>query len=172
MGDSVALVTPSAALRTEYLSFYQDWVASGEDMVPWVISKRPSDFDTMLRFLAESDTVVPDGKVPHSTYWLVTGTGRVVGAANLRHRLNDRLLRLGGHIGYGIRPSDRRRGYATALLALTLEKARSLGLQRVLLCCDQGNVASERTIRKNGGIPDESHVEEDGTTVLRFWLDL
>lgn len=67
-----------------------------------------------------------------------------MGAVNIRHRLNEKLLNSGGHIGYGIRPSERRKGYASVLLALTLEITRDMGLNKVLLVCDKGNVASEK----------------------------
>ena len=170
--EHVYLAGPSLDLQAEYLAFYQEWRASGDHMVPWVICRDPSDFEALVSWLRSSETTAPEGGVPHSTFWLVTGDRRVVGASNLRHRLNDRLRASGGHIGYGIRPSARRKGYATRLLSLTLEKARDLGLTRVLLCCDQGNVGSERTIRNNGGIPDQSHLDDDGRTVLRFWIAL
>jgi predicted acetyltransferase len=81
-------------------------------------------------------------------------------------------LNCGGHIGYGIRPSERRKGYATKLLALSLDKTKELGIQNVLVVCDEGNVASEKTILNNGGIPDTSYVEEDGNVVKRFWIQL
>lgn len=172
MDEHVSLARPSVELRLEYLSFYEEWAASGERMVPWVIARDPSDFEGMVQFLLNNEAIVPDGGVPNSTYWLVTEDRRVVGASNIRHRLNDRLLRLGGHIGYGIRPSARRKGYATKILSLSLEKAKALGLTRVLLCCDEGNVGSEKTIRNNGGIPDQSGVHDTGKIVLRFWLSL
>lgn len=87
-------------------------------------------------------------------------------------KLTQKLLECGGHIGYGIRPSERRQGYATKLLALALEKAKELGLKSVLVVCDEVNVASEKTILKNGGKPDTNYVEEDGNVVKRFWIHL
>lgn len=172
MTEGLHLCRPSIELREPYLAFHREWVESGERMVPWVIARDPADFEGMLAFLAGGETGAGDGRVPDSTYWLVSADGRVLGVSNLRHTLNERLLREGGHIGYGIRPLQRRRGYATALLALTLERARGLGLTRALLCCDAGNVGSERTIRRNGGVADESFTRPDGGTVLRFWIDL
>jgi predicted acetyltransferase len=97
---------------------------------------------------------------------------RIVGVVNIRHGLTEKLMNNGGHIGYGIRPSARQKGYATRLLALSLEKLKELGVHRALVVCDERNIASERTILKNGGVPDVNYVEEDGNVVKRFWIDL
>ena len=172
MDEALDLIRPSRSLRLEYADFYQEWRESGERMTPWVIRKDPSDFEGMLQFLLDQETTVSDGGVPSSTYWLVTQDRRVVGASNLRHHLDDRLQRCGGHIGYGSRPSERRKGYATMILALTLEKAQLLDLTRVLLCCDAGNVGSGQTIRRNAGIPDQTGIDDAGSTVLRFWIHI
>ncbi|MBD2868286.1 GNAT family N-acetyltransferase [Paenibacillus arenilitoris] len=174
MSDRVTLVKPAAALKEAYLPFYREWVESGEDMVPWVISRDPEDFDGMVRFLLEQESGagVQDGWVTNSTYWLVTEEKRIVGAVNIRHSLTEHLFNCGGHIGYGIRPSDRRKGYATKLLSLALEEARKLGIDKALVVCDATNTASERTIRNNGGVEDESYIEEDGNVVKRYWIDL
>ncbi|WJH37217.1 GNAT family N-acetyltransferase [Paenibacillus sp. CC-CFT747] len=110
------------------------------------------------------------GFVEHSTYWLVRGS-RIVGVVNLRHRLNEKLLRIGGHIGYGIRPGERRKGYATAILAMALQKAGERGIQRVLVTCDKDNTGSARTIQKNGGVL-ESEAWEGETCVQRYWIEV
>ena len=174
MGDSIRLCRPSLDLESEYVAFYEDWVKSGEDMVPWVISREPYDFKGMLAFLLDNEKAdrVPEGWVPSSTYWLVTDSQKVVGVVNIRHSLTRKLFETGGHIGYGIRPSERRKGYASQLLALALHQARELGIQRALLVCDEKNVGSEKTIRKNGGIHDTRFVEENGNVILRFWIQL
>lgn len=174
MGENVALQRPSIDLKAEYISFYEDWVNSGEVMVPWVISKDPADFNAMIEFLFNSEKAehLPEGWVPASTYWLVTDSQKVVGAVNIRHSLTEGLLHAGGHIGYGIRPSERRKGYATKLLALSLSKARELGIQRALVVCDESNLGSEKVIRNNGGIQDTSFIDENGNVILRFWIDL
>ncbi|CAG9613246.1 hypothetical protein BACCIP111899_02460 [Bacillus rhizoplanae] len=171
---NVSLVTPTLALQNEYLNFYQEWKDSGEDMVPWVISKDPSDFHGMIQFLASSEKGenLPEGWVPDSTYWLVSENKKIVGAVNIRHQLTEKLLNCGGHIGYGIRPSERQKGYATTLLALALEKTKELGVRKALVVCDESNVGSEKTIIKNGGIPDSNYIEEDGNVVKRFWIEL
>lgn len=89
-----------------------------------------------------------------------------------RHQLTEHLYQAGGHIGYGIRPSARLRGYAAKLLELSLIEAKKLGINDVLVVCDAGNVGSERTIIKNGGKPDTDYIEEDGNVVKRYWIKI
>jgi predicted acetyltransferase len=174
MGTNVFLLKPTVELRDEYLSFYQEWKASGENMIPYVIKRDPTDFEEMVRKLLDRENGVSlvGDRVPDSTYWLVTEDKKVIGVVNIRHGLTDKLMNSGGHIGYGIRPSERQKGYATKLLALSLGKLRELGIKKALVVCDEGNIASERTILRNGGVPDASFTEEDGNIVKRFWIEL
>ncbi|TDF96652.1 GNAT family N-acetyltransferase [Paenibacillus piri] len=174
MNAQVDLVEPSDAYREAYVSFYEEWLESKEKMVPFVICKAPYPFQTMLQHLADerNEELLPDGWVPASTYWLIDAGHQVVGAVNIRHRLNPKLLNSGGHIGYGIRPSERRKGYATALLGLALQQAARLGISKALLCCDSGNIGSERTILKHGGVFESEYTEADGGIVRRFWIEL
>lgn len=118
-----------------------------------------------------SEETVRPGLVPATTYLVVDETGKLVGMIDLRHRLNDYLLQFGGHIGYSVRRSERRRGYATQMLALVLEEARKLGLDRVLVTCDKENTASARTIEKNGGVL-ENEVPEGDRLTCRYWISL
>jgi predicted acetyltransferase len=166
------LTKPTPDLRQQYLAFYQEWKESGEAMAPWVIHKDPTDFEAMLEFLLgnENGLNLPEGWVPDSTYWLVSDDHKIVGVANIRHRLTEKLLNIGGHIGYGIRPSERKKGYAKMLLKLSLAKAGDLGIDKVLVVCDETNVASEKTIIHNGGIPDIDYIDENGNVIKRFWI--
>ncbi|NIK79462.1 putative acetyltransferase [Paenibacillus castaneae] len=174
MENHVSLIKPTIALQDSYLLFYKEWVESGENMVPWVISKDPSDFEAMVQFLLhnEKGENLPEGWVPDSTFWLVAEDQKIIGAVNIRYRLTEHLLQSGGHIGYGIRPSERQKGYATKLLALALEEARRLGIQRALVVCDEHNEASARTIVRNGGVPDSSYIEENGNVIKRYWIGI
>ncbi len=174
MKPVVYLTGPTLELKNEYLDFYQEWKDSGEDMVPWVISKDPSNFEDMIQFLLDNEKGenLPPNWVPDSTFWLVNENKKVIGAVNIRHRLTEMLSNCGGHIGYGIRPSERRKGYATQLLYLSLEKARKLGIQSALVVCDEKNKGSEKTILNNGGVPDVDYIEPDGNIVKRFWIEL
>ncbi|WP_219834518.1 GNAT family N-acetyltransferase [Paenibacillus sp. R14(2021)] len=169
---AVRLVKPSVELQQAYLLFYTEWMASGEDIVPWVVSRDPADFAAYVSFLlgAEEEANTPEGWVPHTTLWLLDGNGRIAGAVNIRHRLNDKLRESGGHIGYGIVPSQRRQGYATALLEQALVETDKLDITDVLVVCDSGNIGSERTIRNNGGEFHSTFTEENGNVVKRFWI--
>ena len=124
------------------------------------------------RLRRNGDTSVPPpaGWV-HATHWWIVEDATMLGAISLRHELNDFLLDAGGHIGYGIRPSARRRGLATWALGEVLDHARRLGLDRVLLTCDDDNVASARTIERHGGVLED--VRDTGVgRKRRYWIDV
>ena len=113
---------------------------------------------------------LPEGSVPSSTFWLIDND-EFIGHVNIRHRLNDQLEIIGGHIGYAIRPGRQAMGYGMQILKLALSRAKALGIDRALVTCNTDNVASRRIIEKNGGeLQDEITV--DGKPVLRFWISL
>ncbi|MFC5703520.1 GNAT family N-acetyltransferase [Cohnella faecalis] len=167
------LICPSAEFQEHYMEFYRDWIDSGEHIVPWVVEKDPSDFGAFLNFLYAEDSeekLADPNKVPHSTYWLLNEDDLLVGAVNIRHRLNAKLLSRGGHIGYGVRPAYRRRGYASAILFQVLQIAKRMEIEQVLVTCDKTNIGSWKTILKNGGVLESEFTEENGNVVKRFWI--
>jgi len=173
--DELKLIEPTAALEESYRSYVAEARVADELLVPWVLGYEAEDFPALLTRLSDAaeGKGVPENFVPHTTYWTVDAAGEIVGVANLRHRLNDFLLREGGHIGYSIRPSLRGRGLATRQLALTLEAAGRRGLRRVLVVCECDNAASTRVIEKNGGRMDsEVTAEETGKLMRRYWIEL
>ena len=162
---------PHGGLKESYRSLVSEFLDRGEELVPFPLSFPNDDFDAFIGRLAACSRGegLPDGFVPHTTYWLVRDEIEVVGVSNLRHFLNDRLRQEGGHIGYGVRPSARRSGFATFLLRCTLEKAREKGIEEALVTCDKGNVASARTIVRNGGVlVSEEFVPEFDDVVQRY----
>ena len=90
---------------------------------------------------------------------------------NIRHSLNEYLLKYGGHIGDGIRPSERRKGYATKMIALALEECKKLGIDRVLITCNKANIGSAKSIINNGGTL-ENEVIKDNDIMQRYWITL
>ena len=149
----------------------EEWWYSGEKIIPYAIRKVDyHDFENYLNNIEVKDE--SNGMVPDSTFFcLDTETNTFVGAVNIRHYLNEKLLLNGGHIGDGVRPSRRGEGIATKMISLALEECKKLGLEKVLMVCDKENIASRRTIEKNGGIL-ENEIEVNGVTEQRFWIDI
>ena len=122
-----------------------------------------AEYAAWLRADVREDSSRPPGFVPGTTLWWADGHD-YLGRITIRHRLTPSLLNLGGHIGYDVRPSARRRGHATLMLAAALPVACGLGIDPVLIICDTGNVGSRKVIEANGGVLED---ERDGK--LRFW---
>lgn len=165
------LVKANYAYREHITDMLNEWKTAGEKIVPYAVRARDwQDYDAWLRSL-DAGEKGPIG-VPDSTFFcLDEAQGMMVGAVNIRHRLNEQLLLSGGHIGDGIRPFQRRKGFGTQMIALALMECRKLGLEKVLMVCDKENIASARTIIKNGGVL-ENEVTVDGITEQRYWITL
>lgn len=119
------------------------------------------------------DETCPRGSVPSDTYLAVrVADNRLVGIIDLRHHINHPILSVwGGHIGYTVRPSERRKGYVKEMLRQDIRKCKQRGINNVLITCSSHNVASEKTILANGGI-FENEVTVDGEKIKRFWINL
>ena len=113
------------------------------------------------------ESVIPGFVTAHT--FLALDNDKIVGIINARHELNDYLLNFGGHIGYSVRKSERRKGYGKKMLNYISEFLFSLGLEKVLITCDKKNIASKRTIESCGGILENEVIEESRIT-LRYWI--
>jgi len=174
MTEELRFEEPHGEFRESYRELVREFQVAGERLVPFTLRFPCDDFDAFLARLAACarGEGLPGGFVPHTTYWLVSGS-TVVGLSNLRHHLTDSLRRDGGHIGYGVRPSARRRGYARELLRRTLERAGAMGMAEVLVTCAKANVASVRTILGGGGVlTSEEFLPERDEIVQRYRIDL
>ena len=174
-----ALRPPDAAVRRSFLTAMDEFRAEGRGQASddtmlgreirqfggdWPDPDRFQAYVSYLRGQAAEDAPRPAGHVPSTTMWWADGA-EYLGRLVVRHRLNQRLLDRGGHIGYDVRPSARRQGHATAMLAEALPVARSLGIGPALVTCDQGNAGSRRVIEANGGVLEDQRGRE-----LRFWV--
>jgi predicted acetyltransferase len=130
----------------------------------WVTSEGFAAYVGWLRAQALEDSPRPEGYVPSTTLWWVEDE-EYLGRVAIRHRLTPSLLAFGGHIGYDVRSSARRRGHATAMLRAALPVARGLGIASALVTCDVTNIASRRVIEANGGVFDDQRGDK-----LRFWV--
>lgn len=146
-----------------------EWTSTGEKIIPWAIRK--CDYHDTKNYISSLEVKKAFGKyVPDSTYFcLDTDRNIFIGAVNIRHYLNDELIVSGGHIGDGIRPTERGKGYGTKMISLALEECEKMGIREILMCCDKDNIASAKTIIKNGGVL-ENEVYEGNTAVQRYWI--
>jgi predicted acetyltransferase len=167
------LIEPSMQFRKEYIEMIEEWNGTGERMIPFVLRYDYSNFEIFLKQIdnLKKGIGLKENTVSSSTYWLVNSERKVIGAVNIRHKLNNRLMQIGGHIGYGIRPSMRLKGFATEILKQSILKAKDMNNTRVLLTCDKDNFGSAKTIIKNGGILD-SEETVDGTEIQRYWINI
>jgi predicted acetyltransferase len=170
------LILPTARLAESFAEAVREFIAEGrggpddrsllgrlirelgppDDPRPWVASV--VDHERRLT------TDPPDHFVPCTTYWWADGDA-YLGRVNIRHRLNADLREIGGHIGYDIRPSARRQGHATAMLAAALPLAAALGIDKALITCDDDNIGSRKVIERNGGV-----LEDERGGKLRYWV--
>lgn len=120
----------------------------------------------------EAGEELPTGYVPHTSLFAFQKK-EIVGRISIRHYLNDFLMNIGGHIGYGVIPRFRRKGFATRMLHEALPFAKELGLEKVLVTCDENNLASIKTIEANNGVL-ENKVDggRDGVLKRRYWITL
>ncbi|HUV57722.1 MAG TPA: GNAT family N-acetyltransferase [Acidimicrobiales bacterium] len=112
---------------------------------------------------------LPDNRV-RSAFLAADVDGQLVGHASIRFALNDFLASRGGHIGYGVIPTFRRRGYATAILQESIQIARREGVSALLVCCDDDNVGSATVIERCGGVLEKIALSDDGVAFRRYWI--
>ncbi|RDW21142.1 GNAT family N-acetyltransferase [Oceanobacillus arenosus] len=164
------LVKVDKEWQSEHEAYFKEW--GSERMVPSSFNLVAQDtYDEYLSELEIRQHGI-ENWVPNSNYFLINDENRIVAMVNIRHRLNDYLHNIGGHIGYGVRPSERRKGYATLMLAKALKKCKELELKRVLITCDEDNIGSAKVILNNGGIEDEPFHDKDGRVIRRFWIEI
>lgn len=172
---NLILLRPTREHQAKIVEMMLEWSATGERIIPGAIKFQDySDFESYLEhFRIEIEGPLPEGKVRSTTFFAYdVNRERMVGAVNIRHELNAELLHSGGHIGDGIRPSERNKGYATQMIGLALDFCREIGISRVLMTCDASNKASARTIQKNGGIFHSNFINEVDVLEERYWIDL
>jgi predicted acetyltransferase len=164
---------PSVQYKDSFLAALEEYHKENKKLDEGV--KDPgSDFELFVKNLKEESLGInlKEGRVPQTTYWIIDKDG-YAGRVSIRHELNEKLLKEGGHIGYGVIPSKRGQGYGNKALELVLPKARALGLEKVLITCDSTNTASRKIIGKNGGVLENEIPGEGGKpSKLRFWIKL
>jgi predicted acetyltransferase len=173
MMTGVKLAAPHARFKDSFMDALVEY-PEDEDAVVSERRMATADFDDYVRS-AEAwsrGEELPSGWVAATTRWLVDGD-EYIGTTNIRHELSEYLLRIGGHIGYAIRPSRRRQGFGTEICRLALDEARLLGIDRVLITCDDTNVGSRKIIERNGGVLEDVVKQPDSRIPKRrYWVTL
>ena len=170
---SLKLVRYDEVSEESYIDYISEWETLQEKVVPGAVRREGRSFSEMMDMWREDETDIPvsQGFVPATLYFLTNDSGRILGGIHFRHYLNERLRQNGGHIGYGVRKSERRKGYAHEMLKLLLEEIKKLEIDKVMLTCDDDNVGSVKTIERCNGIMQDKVVFENKLT-RRYWIIL
>lgn len=175
--DTLFLTRPSVAYVETFIDALREFHAEGNFVYQDIdqVAADVSAFVAQLRNDENRELVAAD-RVPETHYWLLRrdhDTDTFVARGSIRHDLTEHLRHIGGHIGYAVRPSERRKGYGTEILRLMLPEAKRLGINPVLITCDADNVGSRKIIERNGGqFENAVQYYRDNEIVLkrRYWI--
>lgn len=169
----IKLVFPTLEYKDQIMKYKSDFMLLDENMHGTAGLRDAKTFEEWHAALLAnlSEDTVGEGLVPATTLLAVDEKNQLLGMIDIRHRLNDYLMKFGGHIGYSVAKAQRRKGVATTMLSLALDQCRKLGLSKVLITCDQDNLGSAKTILHNGGVL-ENEVIEEHRVIERYWIDL
>ena len=169
------LIEPTAEYADRITEYRREFLEYGGSMDGCGSLRRfedPGDWLEQVKELKDPATVPPEWVQSTQYIYVRKADGKIVGVIQIRHRFNDFLEKYAGHIGYSVCPSERRKGYATRMLALAVPKCRELGIDRILVTCVRENEASRRTILRNGGVYESTVFEPvKGVYIERYWVD-
>lgn len=173
--NRLKLVLPNATHKEILMDYKEEFIRNKDSMDGTAGLSIYKTFEEWYEAFNDNlkEETVREGLVPATTYLALDESEKLIGMIDIRHRLNSNLLNFGGHIGYSVRKSERRKGFATKMLKLALEKCTELNINEILITCDKNNIASSKTIIANGGIlENEIFDPNDNTMTQRYWIKL
>lgn len=174
--EQFILIRPKIEYGTQIMEYRQEFLDSGDSMDGCGPLRRFYDPAEYLKVCAdyENPETVPENLVQATQFLFVRiDDNKLVGMIQIRHYFNDYLEKYAGHIGYSVRPTERRKGYSKEMLKMALPYCREIGLDKVLISCIDGNVGSEKTILANGGVYESTvHEPNSNKDLKRFWIEL
>jgi predicted acetyltransferase len=182
----IELQLPALHHKTTAEHFKNDFFEIRETLIPGSAMLDQMEYEPWLaqNIGNRNENTVHNGWVAATTFFAVRKRDqKIIGMIDIRHRLgNEFLAEYGGHFGFSVRPGERKKGYATEMMKMALEYAKSLGIEKVMTGCFSDNIPSIKTIEKCGGILSESkpftsgkHInlpDTDGKHVNIYWIDL
>ncbi|MPQ44035.1 GNAT family N-acetyltransferase [Clostridium tarantellae] len=172
--NRLKLILPTLEDKDKIMDYKKEFIEHGDSLDGTAGLGNIEIFEDWYSAICDNskEETVREGLVPSTTYMAISLTdNKLIGMIDIRHGLNDYLLNFGGHIGYSIRKCERRKGYATEMLSLALLYCKELKIKKVLLTCDKNNMASSKTIIKNGGNL-ENEVSKGERITQRYWINL
>lgn len=172
--NRLKLVLPRPEHKDDIMSYKREFVENNDSMDGTGGLRNAETFEEWYSEFCDNlkEETVREGLVPATTYLAISvNSGSLIGMINIRDCLNDNLLKVGGHIGYSVRKSQRQKGYATEMLRLALKECRRLNIKKILITCHKENFPSAKTIINNGGIL-ENEIQEEAGIIQRYWIDL
>lgn len=169
MTEKISLSIPRLQYKDSYIAALREFEREGQ-RPPWHYTMLQHNFGEYIETILSAAEEPLSGYVPQTTYWLIVD-GAFAGRLDIRHHLNPKLRLFGGHIGYQIRPSMRRKGYGTLQLKLALPIVWEMGIERVLITCDDDNIGSQKIIENNGGVLEDKVDNGRASLTRRYWIE-
>ena len=174
--EEFILLRPTSEYASQIIEYRQEFLDAGDSMDGTGPLRRFENPEEYIKICAEYEDPekVPSHLVPATQFFFIRKSdNKLVGMIQVRHSFNDYLEKYAGNIGYSVRPSERRKGYAKEMLEMVLPFCRKVGIDKVMITCIDGNIGSEKTILANGGIYESTiHEPNSNRNLKRFWITL
>lgn len=174
--EEFILTRPTSEYASQIVEYRQEFLDAGDSMDGTGPLRRTSNPEEYIQICLdhEDPLKVPSHLVPATQFFFIRKSdNKLVGMIQVRHHFNDYLEKYAGHIGYSVRPSERRKGYAKEMLRMVLPFCREIGIDKVMITCIDGNTGSEKTILANSGVYEYTiHEPDENEDLKRFWITL